>query len=140
MKFDIIFYLARKTALCEKALIKKLKPYMLYNESKSAVTPEGLGQCLLDSLSKCYICFILGGIGLEGGTGAEHILFGAISSTVTEYKTEIKKIKNKLSDRDGYLFSCNKQSIVLLPDVPSEIDEMITGILIRNLLMNINKT
>ena len=136
MKCDLIFYLARRTSYCEKALKKQLEELGVgLNTVTASTTPLMLGEKLIASLSRCNLVFIIGGLGFSGKNGLSDVLSKALSSTKVT-ASDIKKLKNDLGKQYGYVIRCGKQMIVALPDKPEELSEMFSSALIRCLKNN----
>lgn len=125
MKCQIVFYLARKTSLCEKALNKALSDINFKSTATHfAANPVQLGETLIFSLAQCNVVFTLGGLYSADSQGIEDVLSKALSECNPD---EIKKLKNNLSDYDGYVIKKDCQLIVVLPDEPDEISHFFTG-------------
>ena len=136
MKCDLIFYLARRTSYCEKALKKQLEELGIgLNTITASTTPVMLGEKLITSLSRCNLVFIIGGLGFSGKNGLSDVLSKALSSTKVT-ASDIKKLKNDLGKQYGYVIRCGKQMIVALPDKPEELSEMFSPALISCLKNN----
>ena len=130
MKCDLIFYLARKTSYCEKALKKQLEEIGLgLNTVTASTTPVMLGEKLITSLHRCNLVFIIGGLGFSGKNGLSEVLSKALSSTRVS-SSDIKKLRNETGKQYGYLIRCGKQMIVALPDKPEELSEMFSPALV----------
>ncbi len=124
MKCDLIFYLARQTGYCEKALKKQLSELSIsLNAVGASTTPESLGEKLCDSFSRCNLVFIVGGLGFSGSKGLTEVLSKAISSTKVT-PDNVRKLKNELGKHYGYLIRAGKQTIIAFPDKPQELKEM----------------
>jgi len=127
MKCQIVFYLAKKTSLCEKALNKVLSNADFKTTAVHfAASPVQLGETLISSLAECNVVFTVGGLYSTDNQGIENVLSCALSEHRPE---EIKKLKNKLSDYDGYVIRQDCQLIVVLPDEPDEIACLFEGAL-----------
>lgn len=119
MNCEIIFYLARKTGLCEKTLKKEIADLNIHpHTSFFATTPESLGTHIINSLERSNVVFITGGLGSFGKIGIENVLSKALAYKMPD---DIKKLKNPLSSNDGYIIRQGGQLIVVLPDEPQEI-------------------
>ncbi len=130
MKCDLIFYLARRTSYCEKALKKQLEETGLgLNAVTASTTPVMLGEKLITSLGRCNLVFIIGGLGFSGKNGLSEVLSKALSATrVTT--SDIKKLKSETGKQYGYIIRCGRQMIVALPDKPEELSQMFSPALI----------
>lgn len=133
MKCDLIFYLARKTSYCEKALKKQLEGIgMGLNTVTASTTPLMLGEKLIASLSRCNLVFIIGGLGFSGKNGLTDVLSKALSATKVT-PSDIKKLRNDAGKQYGYLIRCGKQNIVAFPDKPEELTQMFSPALVNYL-------
>lgn len=130
MKSDLIFYLARKTSYCEKALKKQLLPLGIgLNEVSSSTDPITLGEKLSRSLKRCNLVFIIGGLGFSGSNGLTGVLSQALSSTRVTID-DVRKLRNDLGNQHGYVIRCSKQMIIALPDRPEELTQMFSETLV----------
>ncbi len=133
MKSDLIFYLARRTSYCEKALKKQLSELNIeLNEIGASTTAESLGEKLCKSFMRCNLVFIIGGLGFTGSNGLSEVLSKAVSSTKVTVR-DVRKLRNELGKQYGYIIRCGKQTIVALPDKPEELSEMFSPQLIEYL-------
>ncbi len=133
MKCDLIFYLARKTSYCEKALKKQLGEISVeLNVVTASTTPLMLGEKLIASLSRCNLVFIIGGLGFSGKNGLTDVLSKALSTTKVT-PSDIRKLRNETGKQYGYIIRCAKQTIVALPDKPEELTEMFSPALVAYL-------
>lgn len=131
MKCDLIFYLARKTSYCEKALKKQLCELSVgLNQITASTTPVMLGEKLIESLNRCNLVFIIGGLGFSGKNGLSEVLSKALSATKVT-SSDIRKLRNDLGKQYGYLIRQGKQMIIALPDKPDELSEMFTPALVK---------
>ncbi len=131
MKCDLIFYLARRTSYCEKALKKQLEEINLgLNQVTASTTPVMLGEKLIESLNRSNLVFIIGGLGFTGKNGLSDVLSKALSATKVT-SSDIRKLKNDIGKQYGYLIRCGKQMIIALPDKPEELSEMFSDALIK---------
>lgn len=136
MKCDLIFYLARRTSYCEKALRKQLEELGIeLNVITASTTPLMLGEKLVSSFSRCNLVFIIGGLGFSGKSGLSDVLSKALSATKVT-ASDIKKLKNNLGKQYGYVIRQGKQMIVALPDKPEELSDMFSPALINCLKTN----
>lgn len=124
MKCDLIFYLARRTSYCEKALKKQLEEIGLeLNAVTASTTPPMLGEKLITALNRCNLVFIIGGLGFSGKNGLSEVLSKALSATKVT-PSDIKKLRSDAGKQYGYLIRCGRQMIVALPDKPDELSQM----------------
>lgn len=125
MNCHIIFYMARKTGLCEKMLSTALNDAD-FTPKKTLFTtnPAQLGEQLTASLCETNVVFTVGGLFSTDNMGIENVLSCALSKNPPQ---EVKKLRNNLSDYDGYVIRQDCQLIVVLPDEPEEITEFFKG-------------
>lgn len=124
MKCDLIFYLAKKTALCEKK-IKELFVTTVYqlNSVTASTTPDSLGMQLTDALNCVNLIFVVGGLRDNDVRAISNVLSKALANSSTNIIP--KRIKNEVGDFDGYILRSGKQTIICIPDNPEEIENML---------------
>ncbi len=132
MKCDLIFYLAKKTAICQKKLNKIFegRNYEL-NTITAATSPESLGMQLSDDLECVNLVFIVGGLRDNDIRGISNVFSKALANSSTDIIP--RKIKNPLGKFEGYILRSGRQTIVCVPDNPEEIEGMINEILLNYL-------
>ena len=125
MNCHTIFYLAKKTSLCEKTLKKELEA-VEFKSTKTffATTPQQLGENLISSLAETNMVITVGGLFSADNQGIEKVLSKALSHNPPQ---DVKKLRNKLSDYDGYIIRQDCQVILVLPDEPDEISDIFSG-------------
>lgn len=124
MKCDLIFYLAKKTALCEKK-IKELFVTTVYqlNSVTASITPDSLGMQLTDALNCVNLIFVVGGLRDNDVRAISNVLSKALANSSTNIIP--KRLKNEVGDFDGYILRSGKQTIICIPDNPEEIENML---------------
>lgn len=124
MKCDLIFYLAKKTALCEKK-IKELFVTTVYqlNSVTASTTPDSLGMQLTDALNCVNLIFVVGGLRDNDIRAISNVLSKALANSSTNIIP--KRLKNEVGDFDGYILRSGKQTIICIPDNPEEIENML---------------
>lgn len=124
MKCDLIFYLAKKTALCEKK-IKELFVTTVYqlNSVTVSTTPDSLGMQLTDALNCVNLIFVVGGLRDNDVRAISNVLSKALANSSTNIIP--KRLKNEVGDFDGYILRSGKQTIICIPDNPEEIENML---------------
>lgn len=124
MKCDLIFYLAKKTALCEKK-IKELFFGTVYqlNSVTASTTPDSLGMQLTDALNCVNLIFVVGGLRDNDVRAISNVLSKALANSSTNIIP--KRLKNEVGDFDGYILRSGKQTIICIPDNPEEIENML---------------
>ncbi len=125
MNCELIFYLAAKTNLCEKALESSLKGLKLkFRTSLFATDSDALGALIIDAFEKTNIVFTVGGLDQKDKSGIENILSKALANKSPD---DLKKLKNPISSADGYLIRQGGQLLIVLPDDPSQIEAIFKG-------------
>ena len=124
MKCDLIFYLAKKTALCEKK-IKELFVTTVYqlNSVTASTTPDSLGMQLTDALNCVNLIVVVGGLRDKDVRAISNVLSKALANSSTNIIP--KRLKNEVGDFDGYILRSGKQTIICIPDNPEEIENML---------------
>ena len=122
MDCTLILYAARKTSLCERALAKSLQPLNLrIRETVFSTGAKALGEQLRKAFSRDDICFVVGGMSFSDNREVRSILAGAAASSQPEL---VRRLKNP-SGEEGLLLRCGRQHLILLPDEPEAIAEML---------------
>lgn len=124
MKCDVIFYLAKKTALCQKKLGEMLtvRGYEL-NTVTAATSPQSLGMQLTDDLNCVNLVFIVGGLRDNDIRGISNVFSKALANSSTGIIP--KRLKNEVGLFDGYILRSGKQTIICIPDTPKEIESVL---------------
>ena len=124
MKCDLIFYLAKKTALCEKK-IKELFANTIYqlNSVTASTTPDSLGMQLTDALNCVNLIVVVGGLRDNDVRAISNVLSKALANSSTNIIP--KRLKNEVGDFDGYILRSGKQTIICIHDNPKEIENML---------------
>jgi hypothetical protein len=91
--------------------------------SSFAVDNRELGAKLSAAFENCSLVFIVGGLGIDDSRGIKNIISHAL---IKAYVDECKKLSNNQGE-DGYVIRAGKQILVLLPDEPSQIQEIMQG-------------
>lgn len=132
MKCDVIFYLAKKTALCQKKLGEMLtvRGYEL-NTVTAATSPQSLGMQLTDDLNCVNLVFIVGGLRDNDIRGISNVFSKALANSSTDIIP--KRLKNEVGFFDGYILRSGKQTIICIPDTPKEIESVLNEPLLNYL-------
>lgn len=118
------FFAARKTSFCERALQKSFSELDLeLVKTCFATDSEQLGVELTDAFKKLNVVFVVGGLGFDDEKGIKSIISRALCETPVN---DCKKLKNEYGD-DGYVIRAANQLLVLLPDEPAQIEEIMHG-------------
>lgn len=124
MKYDILFYKSRKTSYCEKSLKNRMKEIDFeQNRIISQVTPVNLGETLCESLRLCNCVVIIGAFSKNDSENLVTVLSRALSNTQLTLGN-VRKLKGAIID--GYVIKYNKQTVIALPDNPSEIEYLLS--------------
>ena len=119
-----IFYSARKTSLCERALKKSFSELDLVMSDISFAADRGsLCNTLTVAFGECNIVFVIGGLGFGDERDVKNIVSRLIKSSCVD---DCKKLKNPTGD-DGYVVRADSQMLVLLPDEPEQIEAIMQG-------------
>ena len=123
MKYNLIFYISKKTSYCEKAVRKALS--MIGGEAHQitcAVTPVALGEEVTHSLKICPLTVIVGGFGSMEDDNLATVLSRVFSNSSLTLES-MRKLKAQ-SGAQGYIIRYKTQILLALPDSPQDISEM----------------
>ena len=133
MNCRLVFFAARKTSFCERALQKSFSELDLeLVKTCFATDSEQLGVELTDAFKKLNVVFVVGGLGFHDEKGIKSIISRALCETPVN---DCKKLKNEYGD-DGYVIRAANQLLVLLPDEPAQIEEIMHGPLKKYIMAN----
>lgn len=119
-----VFYSARKTSHCERALKKSFSELDLDMGNVSFAADKGsLCNVLTEAFGECNIVFVIGGLGFGDERDIKNIVSRLIKSSCVD---DCKKLKNPLGD-DGCVVRAQHQLLVLLPDEPEQIEAIMQG-------------
>lgn len=119
-----VFYSARKTSLCERAVKRSFSQLSLnLKEISFAVDKNSLCKALTTAFRECNIVFVIGGLCLDGERGIENVISHLVKASCVD---ECKRLKNPLGD-DGFVIRAQSQLLVLLPDEPEQIEAIMQG-------------
>ena len=123
MNCELVFYLAKKTSMCERVLKKQLTSLNI-NLVKTHLSTGSiqLGNLLCDAFKECSLCFIVGGLEFSDQYGIKNVLSKALAN---QHLDDMKKIENPNNYLDGFIFRAGSQLIVVLPDEPDDISAML---------------
>ena len=122
MKYDLIFYLSKKTSYCEKALRKALstigaEPYRI----TSATTPVMLGDLVSRGLKTCPLTVIIGGFNSFDDDNLRTVLSRVFSNSSLTLEN-MRRLSAENSE--GYIIRDRSQILLALPDDPDAITGM----------------
>lgn len=133
MNCRLVFFAARKTSFCERALQKSFSELDLELVKTCFVTDsEQLGNELTDAFKKLNAVFVVGGLGFDDEKGIKSIISRALCETPVN---DCKKLKNENGD-DGYVVRAANQILILLPDEPEQIESIMQGPLRKYIMAN----
>lgn len=133
MNCRLVFFAARKTSFCERALQKSFSELDLeLVKTCFATDSEQLGNELTDAFKKLNVVFVVGGLGFDDEKGIKSIISRALCETPVN---DCKKLKNE-NDDDGYVVRAANQILILLPDEPEQIESIMQGPLRKYIMAN----
>ena len=133
MNCRLVFFAARKTSFCERALQKSFSELDLeLVKTCFATDSEQLGNELTDPFKKLNVVFVVGGLGFDDEKGIKSIISRALCETPVN---DCKKLKNENGD-DGYVVRAANQILILLPDEPEQIESIMQGPLRKYIMAN----
>lgn len=133
MNCRLVFFAARKTSFCERALQKSFSELDLeLVKTCFATDSEQLGNELTDAFKKLNVVFVVGGLGFDDEKGIKSIISRALCET---HVNDCKKLKNENGD-DGYVVRAANQILILLPDEPEQIESIMQGPLRKYIMAN----
>jgi len=93
MNCRLVFFAARKTSFCERALQKSFSELDLeLVKTCFATDSEQLGNELTDAFKKLNVVFVVGGLGFDDEKGIKSIISRALCETPVN---DCKKLKNE---------------------------------------------
>lgn len=133
MNCRLVFFAARKTSFCERALQKSFSELDLeLVKTCFATDSEQLGNELTDAFKKLNVVFVVGGLGFDDEKGIKSIISRALCETPVN---DCKKLKNENGD-DGYVVRAANQILILLPDEHEQIESIMQGPLRKYIMAN----
>lgn len=133
MNCRLVFFAARKTSFCERALQKSFSELDLELVKTCFATDSAqLGNELTDAFKKLNVVFVVGGLGFDDEKGIKSIISRALCETPVN---DCKKLKNENGD-DGYVVRAANQILILLPDEPEQIESIMQGPLRKYIMAN----
>lgn len=133
MNCRLVFFAARKTSFCERALQKSFSELDLeLVKTCFATDSEQLGNELTDAFKKLNVVFVVGGLGFDDEKGIKSMISRALCETPVN---DCKKLKNENGD-DGYVVRAANQILILLPDEPEQIESIMQGPLRKYIMAN----
>ena len=128
MKYDLIFYIAKKTGYCEKRLGRILSGIGFEpNRVVSAVSPTMLGEEVTHSLRLCRLAVIVGGLRSPDDDNLETVL-SRVFSVAGIPLTNMRRLTYAPGGDNsaGYIIRYKSQMLLALPDDPDAIEAMLS--------------
>ena len=123
MKYNLIFYLAKKTSYCERALKKALSTIGgEVHRITSATTPTALGEEVVHSLKICPLTVIIGGLSSSDDDNLATVLSRVFSNSSLSLDN-MRKLSAG-STNEGYIIRYKNQILLALPDNPADTEAM----------------
>ena len=125
MKYDLIFYIAKKTGYCEKRLRRILNGIGCEpNRIVSATSPTMLGKEVTHSLRLCRMAVIVGGL----RSMEDDNLATVLSRVFSIAGIPLSNMRRLTCDSgaEGYIVRYKSQMLLALPDHPDDIEAMLT--------------
>lgn len=130
MKYDLIFYISKKTGYCERALRRALGQIGAEpNRIVSATSPTALGEEVSRSLRVCPMAVIIGGLGSASDDNLATVLSRVFSNSSIGLES-MRKLRAS-SGAEGYIIRYKNQILLALPDTPADIREMLSDELLK---------
>ena len=132
MNCRLVFFAARKTSFCERALQKSFSELDLeLVKTCFATDSEQLGNELTDAFKKLNVVFVVGGLGFDDEKGIKSIISRALCETPVN---DCKKLKMKTAMTDmlsepqiRFLFFCQMNPSRLNPIMQGPLRKYIMG-------------
>ena len=130
MKYDLIFYIAKKTGYCEKRLRASFKGISAeVNRIVSATSPSALGDEAVHSLRLCPLVVIVGGLRSRDDDNLATVLSRVFSNSTLTLEN-MRRI-TAASGTQGYIVRCKGQILLALPDDPEDIASILSDDLLQ---------
>ncbi len=124
MDCRIVFYFAKKTSFCERSLKKSFSELgATHGGTFFATNTVSLGNQLIEGFRTSDLVFVVGGLGFDDFRSVKKIVSRAVSDTELD---DYKKLENP-DGKDGYVLRAQNQILVLLPDNPQQIEQIMQG-------------
>ena len=123
MKYNLIFYISKKTSYCEKAVKKALASIGgEVHRVTGATTPVALGEEVAGSLKICPLTVIVGGFNSMDDDNLATVLSRVFSNSALTLEN-MRKLSSD-SGKEGYIIRYKTQILLALPDSPEDIEAM----------------
>lgn len=129
MDYELIYYTAGKTAEVERVLDKNLSQMGLsHSAGEAATTTSELANALAKSLKKSQLIFVIGGLN-NGYDSTDKVLSKIlVTNDSNVFSKRVDGEKNS-----GYIIRAIGQTIVILPDEPDEVSNILKNGIISDL-------
>ncbi len=129
MDYELIYYTAGRTAEVERVLDKNLSQMGLsHSAGEAATTTSELANALAKKLKKSQLIFVIGGLN-NGYDSTDKILSKIlVTNDSNVFSKRVDGEKNS-----GYIIRAIGQTIVILPDEPDEVSNILKNGIISDL-------
>ncbi len=125
MNAGLLFYFARKTSLCQKQLSRYTEYYdITVSNVKICAKEEGLRPAMGNLISSLPVVFLVGD-SPEGRPSCALPIFATLHIPLTSSGEPRGVLRLKGTEKTGYLIESLNQAIVILPDLPAEMMQML---------------
>lgn len=125
MKYDLIFYISKKTSYCERTIRKTLSGIGgEIHRIVGATSPTELGEEVSHSLRICPLAIIVGGLRSDEDDNLATVLSRVFSNSALTLEN-MRRLRAE-SGAVGYIVRYRNQILLALPDSPEEIESMLT--------------
>ena len=122
MKYNLIFYISKKTSYCEKAVRRALSAVGgEAHQITCATTPVALGEEVSHSLKICPLTVIVGGFNSLDDDNLATVLSRVFSNSSLTLEN-MRRLSG--GDQEGYIVRYKSQILLALPDSPEAIEKM----------------
>lgn len=123
MKYNLIFYISKKTSYCERAVRKALQKIDgEVHQIIGVTTPVALGEEVTHSLKICPLTVIVGGFNSMDDDNLATVLSRVFSKSPLSLEN-MRKLTSQ-NGTDGYIIRYKTQILLALPDSPEDIESM----------------
>lgn len=125
MNAGLLFYFARKTSLCQKQLSRYAGYYELsVSDVKICAKKDGLRPAMGQLISSLPVVFLVGSSPEERPSCALPI-FETLNIPLDSAGEPKGVLRLSGTEKKGYLIESLNQAIVILPDIPEELMQML---------------
>ena len=125
MNAGLLFYLARRTSLCQKRISQYIKYYDLsVSNVKICAKKDDLHPAMSQLIAALPLVFIVSDAP-ERQPACALPIFDTLRIPLYPHNEPKGILQLKGTDKNGYLIESLNQAIVVLPDIPEEIMQML---------------